>query len=171
MSTIGFQFTRFSAQKNDVRGQITVKTNIGISSVQPEPMQIPQAKAVPLRISFVYDVIYEPNAGKIVLEGFVIQLVSVEQAQAAQKLWDEKKALAKDIITPVMNTIFTKCQLQSIILSKDLNLASPVQLRKLKFETPAQAPSTSSAPASSSKQSTLPPNPAPTTKPAAKPFK
>ena len=42
--------------------------------------------------------------------------------------WKKEKKVDKDIMTQVLNTALTRCNVQALILSQDLNLPPPIPL-------------------------------------------
>jgi len=135
MATIGFNFTKMLVErKTNAAGQITVANNISITNVEPYHLAMTPGASNALAISFKFELKYHPEIGVIALDGQVLELVSEQEQKECINSWKEKKALKKEMLSYVMQTILARCQIQGIILSKELNLPSPIPLPKIKID-------------------------------------
>ena len=50
------------------------------------------------------------------------------------KSWKKDNKVDKDILGPIYNTILSKCNVQAIVLSRDIQLPPPIPLPKVKKE-------------------------------------
>ena len=74
---------------------------------------------------------YVPNVGNINFEGNVMILAEADKAKAIKEGWDKKKEVPPEIMEPILNAALSKCNIQAIKLSDDINLPSPVPMPRL----------------------------------------
>ncbi|HHE36941.1 MAG TPA: hypothetical protein ENL16_03965 [Candidatus Woesearchaeota archaeon] len=131
MTVIGFSFTKMLVEKkNPVKGKVNINNNVGIKNLEETKLNI-NTKRKALKLEFEFSSTYEPNIGKILLTGEVIYLIDKDKAAEAVKNWKKNKKLEKDMLTTVLNNVLAKCNVQALILSKDMNLPPPIPLPKV----------------------------------------
>lgn len=131
MTVIGFSFTKmFVEKKNPVKGKVSINNNVTIKNLEETKLNLNTNKKA-LKINFDFTSDYTPNIGNILLEGEVIYLVDSNKVDDIVKTWKKNKKLEKDIMTRVLNNVLTKCNIQALILSKDMNLPPPIPLPKV----------------------------------------
>jgi hypothetical protein len=134
MTVIGFSFTKMLIEKvNPVKGKISINNNVGIKGVEETKLNINDNRKA-LKINFEFTSTYEPNIGKIFLEGEVIYLIDKDRAEEALKNWKKNKKVEREMMTNVLNNVLAKCNVQALILSKDMNLPPPIPLPKVNEE-------------------------------------
>jgi hypothetical protein len=132
MTIVGFNFTKMVAEKlKPVKGKINIKNNVSIKNITESKLAI-DAKKKALRFEFVYTSTYEPGIGSIEIGGGTMYLADEKVAKAALEQWKKSKSAPPDIMRELMNNILTKCNIQAIVLSKDINLPAPIPLPKMK---------------------------------------
>jgi hypothetical protein len=131
MTVIGFSFTKMLVEKNNpVKGKVSINNNVGIKSLEESKLNIDSSRRA-LKLEFEFSSTYEPNIGKIHFDGEVIYLVDKDKAEEAIKNWKKNKKIEKDMMTNVLNNVLVKCNIQALILSKDMNLPPPIPLPKV----------------------------------------
>jgi hypothetical protein len=131
MTVIGFSFTRMLVEKHSpVKGKISINNNVGITNVEETKLDINTDKKS-LKLTFEFVSSYEPGVAKILLEGEVIYLIDKEKAEETVKNWVKNKKLDKDVMSQVLNNVLAKCNVEALILSKDMNLPPPMPLPKV----------------------------------------
>jgi hypothetical protein len=131
MAVIGFSFTKMLVEKHSpVKGKISINNNVGITSVEETKLDINTDKKS-LKLVFEFTSAYEPSVAKILLQGEVIYLVDKSQAEEIVKNWKKNKKLDKEIMSHVLNNVLAKCNVEALILSKDMNLPPPMPLPKV----------------------------------------
>ncbi len=149
MATIGFNFTKMLVERKPATGtKISVANNISVVNVDQQKLAVAGGSNV-LAVGFRFELKYNPEIGHILLEGTVLELVSEEHLKENLASWKEKKMLKRDMLGHIMQVILARCQIQGIILAKELNLPSPIPLPKIKMDDSKAAATTGSAPASS----------------------
>jgi hypothetical protein len=132
MAILNFNFTKINVEKNaKVSKQVNIKSGLNISSIAPSDVSAGNDQKA-FTVEFVFTVNYEPAIGVIHLEGDLLMLASKEDAQKIEDEWAQKKSLPQEIGIPVFNRILHSCNVEALILSKEINLPAPIQLPKVK---------------------------------------
>lgn len=135
MNILNITFNSINAEKNSMpKGKVGINNNIKINSIKETKMGLDKSNTA-LRVTFGFITEYTPNFAKIELKGDATALVEVEMAKKILAGWEKEKTKGLDLTFAeiLLNTLMIKCSLQSIILARELNLPSPVQLPRLKL--------------------------------------
>ncbi|MAE13125.1 hypothetical protein CMO92_01045 [Candidatus Woesearchaeota archaeon] len=131
MAIIGFNITKILAQKkSNQQGKINVNNNVAINNVGISPLKLDPGK-ISLSFQFQFTSKYDPDIALISIEGEVLTLEEKEVGNKILEDWKKTKRLGKEVATPILNNILSKCNIQAIILSRDVNLPPPVPLPKI----------------------------------------
>jgi hypothetical protein len=145
MSIVGFNFTRIVAErKGSLVGTVNINNTITLKDIAEAKLGLGTDRGA-IKISFVFKSDYNPNFASIQLEGDVLMLIESQRQASVIDRWKTSRALAKDLAEPVMNHILERANIQALLLSKDLNLPSPVRLPKVQVTDPEAAPVKSDA--------------------------
>jgi len=132
---IGFNLNKIQVERApQVKGKLSIRNNVQFKDIQKADLFLGKSKQEGLRFSFEYTAEYEPKAGKILLVG---DLVAVEESDKAKEIlegWKKNKKLPKELTTPVLNSILSKCNVEAIILSKEVSLPPPIPMPKVKVK-------------------------------------
>ena len=132
MTVVGFSFTKLMAEKKKpVKGQINVSNNVSVKNVSEAKFGLDPKKSS-LKLEFVYTANYNPEVGKIELFGEIIILVEKKESEDILKKWKKDKKIPAEFAKDVMNTLLSKCNIQAVIMSKDINLPAPIPMPKMK---------------------------------------
>lgn len=132
MTIVGFDFTKIDAEKKSlVRGKVNINNNVTIKNIEEQNLNLGKEKQNALRFVFEFIAKYEPGIGTIKLEGNVIYMAEQKKIKEILDGWKKDKKLPKDISASVLNTVLTKCNVQALILSQDINLPPPIPLPKV----------------------------------------
>jgi hypothetical protein len=115
----------------EVKGKLNINTNISVKDIAKSDLTLGNSKQVVLRFEFEYACKYEPKHAEIIITGDVIYLTSPETVEIVLKDWKKDKTAPKDITQEVVNHLLTRCNIQALILSRDMNLPSPIPLPKV----------------------------------------
>ena len=129
MPVVTFSFTRISAERHEGKaGQINIKNNVTMRDVIKTKLALgPQSQDV-LRVMFEFTSTYDPNRGHISFEGDVIYIEKPEKVESLLKAWQKDKKLPKEEARIIVNHILGKCNVEAILLSRELGLPSPIEL-------------------------------------------
>jgi hypothetical protein len=132
MTIIAFNFTKIIAERASQKlGTVNVKNAVNLKDAQKTKIAIgPQNQEV-LRVTFEFSSTYDPGIGKIAFEGDVIYLDKPDKIANAAKSWQKDKKLPKEEARVIINYILSKSNIEAIILSRELNLPSPIELPRI----------------------------------------
>ena len=67
-------------------------------------------------------------------ETFIVNSIPLLKKNKVKEVldgWKKDKKLPKEIMTTILNSVLTKCNIQALILSEQINLPPPIPLPKL----------------------------------------
>lgn len=133
MTIVGFSFTKMHVEKLGApRGKVSIESNVTVTGVDKFDMSVGTSKQDGVKFTFEYLTMYEPNVAEIKLAGEVFYMNSVEKVKEVLDQWRKKKTVSKDVLVDVMNACLTKCNIQAIVLSDDLNLPPPIEMPRVR---------------------------------------
>lgn len=129
---VGFNFTKMSAERKEgVKGKININNNVSIKNVEERDLALGKEKQNALNFTFEFTSKYEPKLGEIMLGGEVIFMADPKKAKEILDGWKKDKKVPKDVMTSILNTVLAKCNIQALIISRDINLPPPIPLPKV----------------------------------------
>lgn len=129
---IGFGFTKLSAEKNDiVKGKLDVNNNVSIKDVKEDSFNFGKDKQSIIKFIFEFVSKYEPAIGTIQFEGEVLYLEEPKKIKEILSSWKKDKSVQKEIMEGMLNTILTKCNVQALIMSQEVNLPPPIPMPRV----------------------------------------
>ncbi len=132
MTIVWFNFTKLEAEKKEgVKGKINISNNVSINKVEEKSLSITDEKQKVLAFTFEFTSKYDPDLGSIKITGDVLNMDSPAKVKEILDGWKKDKRLPKEIMTDVLNTVLTKCNIQALILSDQINLPPPIPLPKV----------------------------------------
>lgn len=136
MTVVGFTFTKMNVErKNPSKGKININNNVIILNIEESTFSVEKEQDVSLKVTFQFDSTYEPDIGFIQLIGELIYVDEKEAINGILKEWNASKRISKEVMTEVLNVILNRCNIEALILARDINLPSPIPLPKVKVET------------------------------------
>jgi hypothetical protein len=132
MTIIGFNFIKINIEKKGpVKGKINISNNVSIKDVEEIKISLGKSEQKALRFIFEFVSKYEPNIGDITLKGEIIDLEDDKKTKEITDKWKKDKKLSKDMTTLLLNNVLAKCNIQALILSRDINLPPPIPMPKV----------------------------------------
>ena len=132
MAIAGFGFTKINVEKKEtVKGKINIKNNVGIVNLETTEVPFGNAKQKVLKFTFEYKTIYEPDIGSMVFEGNLLDIQDEKTIKQVMDVWKKEKKIDNKILEPVINSLLGRCNVESLILSREVNLPPPVPLPKV----------------------------------------
>ena len=127
---VGFGFTKLSAEKHESpKGKIDINNNVSIKDVQESNFSFGKEKQQNvLKFMFEFTSKYEPSVGTILFEGELLYLEEPKKTKEILSSWKKTKEIPKELMAVLLNTILTKCNVQALILSQDVNLPPPIPM-------------------------------------------
>lgn len=143
MGVLAVGFSKMLVEKkNPLKGKISINHNTVIQDVKEAELAIGNTKQKSLTITFQFTTDYTSDASKdktsfahLSLEGDLVWVDKPEGLKESYKAWQENKQLPKDTLVPVMNSVISKSMLQALVLTKEMNLPSPLRLPHLSPES------------------------------------
>ena len=131
---VGFGFTKLSVEKNSApKGKVDINNNVTIKDVQEDNFSLGKDKQDVLRFIFEFTSKYEPAIGTILFEGELLYLEDTKKVKEILSSWKKDKKIPKEIMAGLLNTILTKCNVQALILSQEVNLPPPIPMPKVQL--------------------------------------
>lgn len=141
MGIIGFNFNKILVErKKMVGGKINISNNVSIRNVEEADLPIKNKDAV-LKFNYTFSSKYDPEIGVIEIEGDVLFLEKEEIIQEILKNWKKDRKIQRDVMSIILNAVLNKCNIEALILSRDMNLPAPIPLPKVSDERRETNPS------------------------------
>ena len=135
MAILSFGFNKINVErKTKNTKQVNISSGLKILSVE-ESNAIKDATQKAFAITFQFDVNYEPDLGSINLEGELLYLAPTEIATKISDSWKKGKSLPQEVGVVIFNRILQQCNVEALILSREINLPAPIQLPKVRAES------------------------------------
>lgn len=135
MTVIGLGFNKIVVEKTaPLKGKVSIKNDAAVKNVEKIDLNLGASKQEALKFSFEFKSIYEPNLAHITLDGDLVWLDKPENNEKVLKEWKKDKTVPKEIMNPVLNTILAKSNVEALIVSRELNLPSPIPLPKVELK-------------------------------------
>ncbi len=126
MNIFNIDFTKIQAEKQNVpQGDINVNNGINIQSIDEANMAVAEGKTA-LNLSFEFKAAFQPDIGSVELEGNATLLADDDEAQDIIDHWDENEAVPQEHGDQIINALMKKSSVQSILLSREVGLPSPL---------------------------------------------
>ncbi len=135
MSIVGFNFNKIMVEKKTMKeGKVNINNNVTIREVESADLSLGKAKQDGVRFIFEFTSIYEPDFAAMTLAGDVLFIDNEKNVKAILEEWKKKKTVPKEVMADVLNSILNRCNIQALVLARDVNLPSPIPLPKLTTE-------------------------------------
>ena len=133
MAIIGFDLNKISIERTgNVAGEIKINNNVSIKEIEKISVPIKRENQEGLRFGFEFTSTYEPKLGSALIKGNVVVVEDKKKAEDILKQWKKDKKAESDVMTAVLNTVLEKCNIEALILSRDVNLPPSIPLPKVK---------------------------------------
>ncbi len=110
-------------------GQFQINNNVSILDVEDMGFAVEGRKG--LKFTFSFNCKYEPQLGKIDVEGQVFYVESDEKVKEIQDSWEKNKRVPPDVMEKIVNAALHKGNIQAIKISEEVSLPSPLPLPKI----------------------------------------
>lgn len=137
MSIVGFNFTKiYSEKKAPIAGQVTINHKTILTDAQIDEVTLGIVKQKIIRVLFTFNIEYQPNLATIEFQGEVLWLESAEAITELEQSWKKDKKLTEPTMGQLMYNIISKCNIQALFLSRELNLPPPIPIMPQQATTP-----------------------------------
>lgn len=135
MTVVGLQFSKINVEKHKpAQGKVSVNNNVALKDVEKTELKFGTAVQDALNFTFEFTAAYEPKIATILIEG---NLTYFDKPEAVKKLhegWKKDKKVPPEVMTPILNSILTRCNVEALLLSREINLPPPIPLPKVKIK-------------------------------------
>lgn len=132
MPIIGFNFDKIQAEKTSKpQGNVNIKNNVSITNVQSDKVSLSTSEDV-LKFIFEYNINYEPNVGKINLNGHVLYLENKKKVKEILDSWKKEKKIPSQIMQVIINSVLVKCTVKALNLENDVGFPPHITLPKVR---------------------------------------
>jgi hypothetical protein len=132
MPVITINFNRLLAErKGDGAKSLKVNSNVNVKDVVKAELALGTAKQDALRFEFEYITKYEPDHAQIKIEGNLIYLAPNDKVNTILKEWKKESKISKDVMAEVVNNLLSRCNIEALILSREMNLPVPFPMPKV----------------------------------------
>ncbi len=122
MRLLGFNFDKLNIEKFSSNFKdLKVNTNIDISNIEEHSVDFLKSKEIFLKISFKYNLNYDPKIAIIEFSGYILIGLDEKQGKNLLKEWKSKK-LSDDYKISFFNIIKRKTDIKALQLEEELNL-------------------------------------------------
>ena len=132
---VGFGFTKLSAERNEAaKGKSDINKKVTIKEVKEDELSLGKDKQNVLRFIFEFTSKYEPSIGTILFEGELLYMEEPKKIKEILSGWKKDKKVPKELMAGLLNAILTKCNIQALILSQEINLPAPIPMPKVQIQ-------------------------------------
>ncbi|MBI4145835.1 hypothetical protein HY489_00690 [Candidatus Woesearchaeota archaeon] len=135
MPVVGLNYSKVVIEKfGPVKGKIQVNNNVVLKDVEKTDLQIGSAKQGALKFHFEFTAKYEPKLADMTFVGFLTFMDKPEVVSDIVAQWKKEKKVPKDVMSSVLNTIFSRCNVEALLFSREVNLPPPIPLPKVQVK-------------------------------------
>ena len=135
MPVVGLSFNKIVIEKyGPVKGKIQVNNNVTLKDVEKTDLSIGTSKQGAVKFHFEFTAKYEPKLADMTILGFVTFMEKPEAITDMLEQWKKEKKLPKEVMSSVLNTIFSRCNVEALLFSREVNLPPPIPLPKVQIK-------------------------------------
>lgn len=132
MPIAAINFTKISAERNsELKGKININNNIIITDIKQIDFKLPNQESI--KVEFDFNSKYDPDIGTISITGEVILIDQPKKITEILDEWKKDKKLQEDILAGVMNNLLTKCNVEAILIGREVGLPPTLSMPKVKI--------------------------------------
>ena len=135
MPVVGLSFSKITVEKlGPVKGKVSVNNNVSIKDVEKTDLTVGATKQNALKFHFEFAANYEPKLGHITVLGFLTFFEKPEQVKEIADSWKKDKKIPKEVMSSVLNTVLSRCNVEAILFAREVNLPPPIPLPKVQVQ-------------------------------------
>ena len=135
MTIVGFGLNKINVErKAPVKGQVNISNNVSIKSVEETDLSVGSHKQEGVKFLFEFTSKYEPGIAEMIMAGEVLYMGEPKKNKELLSEWKKNRSVPKEIMTDVLNSILMRCNVEALLLARDINLPPPVQLPRIQEE-------------------------------------
>ncbi len=131
MTIVKINLHKVHAERNlDSRGgQIRINNNVSLKDI--EDLNFGMEGKRGLKFTFLFTCNYEPDLGKIDVEGQVLYVDEEKKIVDIKEGWEKKKRVPMEVMQQIINASLHKGNVEAIKISDDVSLPSPLPMPKV----------------------------------------
>ncbi|MBW2993655.1 hypothetical protein KY317_03720 [Candidatus Woesearchaeota archaeon] len=135
MPIIGFNFKKISVERKEkVTGKINIGNNVAITNAVQQDLSLGASKQKGIRFAFDFSVKYEPKMADIMMTGDIVYIGDEKKISEVMGEWKKNKKIPPDVSAEILNAALTRCNIQALILSREMGLPAPIPLPRISPE-------------------------------------
>jgi hypothetical protein len=135
MGIVGFSFKKLLAERNNVNlGKLNIRNNVSLTDANEAELVLGATRQKGIKFTFEFTVTYEPKVGQMILEGEILYISEPKKDEETLKNWKKDKKLPKELTEELVNTVLMRCNLEAMIMGRDVNLPLPLPVPVAKLE-------------------------------------
>jgi len=132
MPIASIHFTKISAErKAELKGKINISNNVVLTDIKKQDFKLPNQESI--KIMFDFNSKYDPSIGMILISGEVLIIDQPKVITEILDQWKKEKKLPDAILAAVMNNLLTKCNVEAILIGREVNLPPTLNMPKVKI--------------------------------------
>ncbi|MEM4253768.1 MAG: hypothetical protein QXR48_00035 [Candidatus Woesearchaeota archaeon] len=132
MTVVGLQINKIVVEKlAPAKGKISVNNNVAVKDVEKTELVFGNSKQDAINFTFEFKASYEPKVATMTFEGNVTYFDKPQAIEDIIKGWKKDKKVAPEIMSGVLNQILTKCNVEALLLSREVNLPPPIPMPRV----------------------------------------
>ncbi len=132
MPVVGLAFNKIVVEKhNPVKGKVQVNNNVTVKDVEKTDLNIGSSKQGALKFHFEFNAKYEPKIADITMVGFLTFFEKPDAVKEILDSWKKDKKIPKEVMSSVLNTVLSRCNVEAMLLAREVNLPPPIPLPKV----------------------------------------
>lgn len=140
MSIVKINIHKLVAERNldSKGGQVNINNNVSLKNVEDGGYSDSTKKS--LKFTFAFNCNYEPDLGKIEVEGQIFVVDEAKKIDEIKKDWDSEKKIPLALMEEIINASLHKGNIEAIKFSEEVSLPSPLPLPKIKASAQGTKP-------------------------------
>lgn len=135
MPVVGLAFDKIVIEKHGpVKGKVQVNNNVAIKDVLKTDLAVGPTKQAAVKFQFEFTAKYEPKLGDITMNGFLTFFDKPEKVTEILDGWKKDKKVQKEVMSSVLNTVLSRCNVEALIFAREVNLPPPIPLPKVQVK-------------------------------------
>jgi hypothetical protein len=134
-SIVGFGLNKINIErKKEGKGKLSIANNISVKEVTETKFAIGGSSQTGLKFNFIFESKYEPETAEMIIEGSLVYMTEEADAKKILATWKKDKKIEQALLEAILNFVLDKCNLEALMLARDLNLPPPFPLPKIKHK-------------------------------------
>ena len=132
MTIVKINLHKVNASRNldSKGGQVRINNNVALKDIEEIGFATEGKKG--LKFTFTFNCNYEPDLGRIEVEGQVFYIDDEKKVKSIKEGWDKNKKVPMEVMGEIINAALHKGNIQAIKISEEISLPSPLPLPKVK---------------------------------------